>query len=64
LAGAQAVVSDEYIEAADSGDQLLAAVAKALAVKSEDADRPRALLKLFVPAAPVPDRDALHLLPT
>jgi len=62
LAGAQAVVAEVEIETADSDDQLLCAVAKALAVKSEDANRLRALLKLFVPAAPVPDRDALQLL--
>lgn len=49
LAGAQAVVTEADNCAADSDEQLLLAVARALAEDNEDAHRLRALLKLFVP---------------
>lgn len=47
LAGAEAIVTDAERERAASDEALLTAVAKVLANDNQDAERLRALLKLF-----------------
>jgi integrase len=47
LAGVEAIITDAERERAASDEQLLSEVAKVLANDNQDAERPRALLKLF-----------------